>query len=81
METEVIVAVCAGALFAGTAAGAFVGTAWARMAQAEKSRDIERRIAGVEALLVESIGQSTKFFRDEMEGILDKMDLKKKGRK
>lgn len=81
METEVIAAVCAGALFAGTAAGAFVGTAWARMAQAEKYRDIERRIAGVEALLVESIGQSTKYFRDEMEGILDKMDLKQKGRK
>ena len=81
MEAEVIAAVCAGALFAGTAAGAFVGTAWARMAQAEKNRDIERRIAGVEALLVESIGQSTKYFRDEMEGILDKMDMKKKGRK
>ena len=39
METEVIAAVCAGALFAGTAAGAFVGTAWARMAQAEQYRD------------------------------------------
>ena len=81
METEVIAAVCAGALFAGTAAGAFVGTAWARMAQAAKNRDIERRIAGVEALLVESIGQSTKYFRDEMEGVLDKMNMKKKGRK
>ena len=73
--------VCAVSLFAGAAVGGAIGTAWAKWTQAAKSREMEQRIAGVEALLVESIGQSTKYFRDEMEGILDKMDLKKKGRK
>lgn len=73
--------VCAVSLFAGVAVGGAIGTAWAKWAQTAKDREMEQRIAGVEALLVESIGQSTKYFRDEMEGILDKMDLKKKGRK
>ena len=81
MDLAGLAVVCAVSLFIGAAVGGAIGTAWAKWAQAEKNRDIERRIAGVEALLVESIGQNTKFFRDEMEGILDKLDLKKKGRK
>ena len=81
MDLTGLAVVCAVSLFAGAAAGGAIGTAWAKWAQAAKSKEMEQRIAGVEALLVESIGQSTKCFRDEMEGILDKMDCKKKGRK
>jgi len=81
MDLTGLAVVCAVSLFAGAAVGGAIGTAWAKWAQAAKQRDMEQRIAGVEALLVESIGQSTKCFRDEMEGILDKMDCKKKGRK
>ena len=81
MDLTGLAVVCAVSLFIGAAVGGAIGTAWAKWAQAAKSKEIEQRIAGVEALLVESIGQSTKFFRDEMEGILDKMDMKKKGRK
>ena len=81
MDLTGLAVVCAVSLFTGAAVGGAIGTAWAKWAQAAKQREMEQRIAGVEALLVESIGQSTKYFRDEMEGILDKMDAKKKGRK
>ena len=81
MDLTGLAVVCAVSLFAGAAVGGAIGTAWAKWAQAARSKEMEQRIAGVEALLAESIGQSTKYFRDEMEGILDKMDMKKKGRK
>ena len=85
-----MIALCSATLIAGLLLGATISlhrnknnTDIARIdfdGTMKRIAEIEKRIAGVEALVVESIGQNTRCFCEEMENIMNKMSKKNKGR-